>query len=154
MLKDFLMSTLWLDSIKWLRIALVQVFLTWPLLNQTGWCSRTLSDSLLVVRPMYDVPQEHVNEYTQKLVVKQGILSLELWSAQTGWTEMNKQFCSFIGLFDCFGESSGDKLSDWVTLERKSDVCTFLLNSSWFSFIPHWKLFCIFWLRLTISNQS
>ena len=51
---------------------------------------------------------------------------------------MNKKFCSFIGLFDCFGESSGDKLSNWVTFERKSDVCTFLLNSSRFSFIPHW----------------
>ena len=72
----FLDVNIMVDSIKWLRIALVQVFLTWPLLNQTGWCSRTLSDSLLVVRPMYDVPQEHVNEYTQKLVVKQGILSL------------------------------------------------------------------------------
>ena len=32
--------------------------LTWPLLNQTGWYSRTLSVSLLIVRPMYDAPQE------------------------------------------------------------------------------------------------
>ena len=41
-----------------------------------GMCSLILSDKRRVVRPMYDAPHEHSNEYTQKLVVKHGRVSL------------------------------------------------------------------------------
>ena len=102
------------------------------------WCSRTLSDSSPCSMPDVRCSTGTCKRIYTETGSKTRYFILELWSAQTGWTEMNKQFCSFIGLFDSVGESSDDKLSDWVTFERKSDVCTFLLNSSWFSFILYW----------------
>ena len=55
-------------------IALVVVLFA-PFQSQVGWCSLILSDKRLVVRPRYDVPQEHLNEYTRKLVVSVGSFS-------------------------------------------------------------------------------
>ena len=65
----------WFDSTRSMIITLGDD-LDSPLLSHAGRCSLTLSDSLLVVHPIYDARHEHVKEYTQKLVAISGSLFL------------------------------------------------------------------------------
>ena len=96
---DDLMSTLWLNSIKCLRIALWFVFLVCALLKQSEWCPRNLSDNCVVVRPWNISSSTRYSigpTYCPNLNYDWFILSLILYN--TGPTKQ----CSIFTLWDLY----------------------------------------------------